>query len=40
MTLPRILERERCKVGGMDGNLLQNIVFKFFALFLDLRGVF
>ena len=40
MTLLRILERERCKVGGMDRNLFQNIDFKFFVLFLDLMGVF
>ena len=39
-TLPRILGRERCKVEGMDGNLLQNIVFKFLALILDLSEVF
>ena len=36
MILPRILDRERCKVEGMNGNLLQNTVFKVFALFLDL----
>ena len=26
-TLPKILASERCDVEGMDGNLLQNIVF-------------
>ena len=26
-TLPKILVGERCNIEGMDGNLLQNIVF-------------
>ena len=38
-TLAKMLGRERCNFEGIDGNLLQNIVFfKFFALFLHLRG--
>ena len=34
-TLPKILVGERCKNEGMNGNLLQNIVFKVFAQVLD-----
>ena len=40
MTLPKIVERERCKVGGMDGNLFQNIFFKVFCSIFRLQGAF
>ena len=38
MTLPRILERERCKVGGIERNVLQNIVLQAFCPIFRLEG--
>ena len=35
MTLPKILVGERCNIEGMNGDLLQNIVFNVFPQSLD-----
>ena len=38
MALPGILERERCKVGGKERNVLQNIVLQAFCPIFRLEG--
>ena len=40
-TLPKLLAGDRCNFEGMDGDLLQNIVFKsFWSIFRPMRRVF
>ena len=36
--MPKILAGERCNIEGMDGNLLENIVFKSFCSIFRLDG--
>ena len=36
--MPKILVGERCNIEGMDGNLLQNIVFESFCSIFRLDG--